>query len=170
LYQLASDFKNENGLKPETTYNTELGLETDILPDKLFLSASFFKRRIKDVIDFGMSPTGRFQYENANTEKAKGVETDIKFKWNNILSLAAFYTYTDGYIVKSTEESPIMRRPKHSAGTSLDCKISKKVSAVFIHKWIGERHDTYFDLATYATNEVKLSDYHRTDLYIQYQP
>ncbi len=170
LYQLASDFKNENGLKPETTYNTEFGLETDILADKLFLSASFFKRRIKDVIDFGMSPTGKFQYENANTEKAEGLEADITFKWNKLFRLSAFYTYTDGYIVKDISESPIMRRPKHSAGASLDYTISKRVAAVLIHKWIGERHDTYFDLSSYATNEVKLSGYHRTDLYIQYQP
>ncbi|ADY51905.1 outer membrane insertion C-terminal signal [Pseudopedobacter saltans DSM 12145] len=169
LYQLASDFKNTNGLKPETAYNTEFGVEANLWSDKLFLTSSLFKRRIKDVIDFGMADDGRFQYENANTEKAKGMESDITFKLEDVFKLSAFYTYTGGFVIKEGMETSLARRPKNTVGANVNYKFSKRLSASLLHKWMGKREDAYFNLTTYEVTKVTLHDYHRTDLYIQYQ-
>lgn len=53
LYQLTSEYKNVDGLKPESSHTLETGFDINLLNDKLTINAALYKRKIKDAIDFG---------------------------------------------------------------------------------------------------------------------
>lgn len=132
LFQLKSDFGNPD-LKPETARSFDVGIEQHLAGDVLVASATFFRRRTRDQIDFtvctpaipvcasGARPFGT--YDNIARASAEGAELALDLHPVEALRINAAYTYVDAE--NRTPGDPdfgkaLARRPKSSLAVSAD--------------------------------------------------
>ncbi len=173
LYQLYSIYANPDGLKPETSYTYEAGVVTDIIKEKLTFNTSVFKRRITDVIDFGLQANGGFGYLNQSEQNDNGFEVELGFKPTQKFNINAFYAFVDGK-VRAKENAPevfnLSRRPKNSLGANAGLSVSKNLYISLLYKWTDTRIDAYYDVNAGKAVEENLNSYHKVDTYIQYKP
>jgi vitamin B12 transporter len=172
LYQLNSEYGNLN-LKPETSQNYETGLESNFLDNKLFVTASVYQRKIKDVIDFGEITPGNYGYINQNKQNDKGLELEASFKPNQKLNFNVFYAFVDGKVQLSDsapETFNLFRRPKNSYGANLGYTFTKKFYASLNYKWNDSRIDQYYDNSNFTLVSTQLNSFSKLDAYLQYKP
>lgn len=173
LYQLFSLYGNKD-LKPETSLNLEAGAQVFSNDQKASLRATYFRRRIKEVIAFFYDPvTFRSRYINQDRQNDHGIEVDGSLQLSDKLSARAFYTYVDGDITtkqagKDTTYFNLLRRPKTTFSLSVGSQLAKAfyVSAQF--SAIGERRDVYFDPVTFSSSPVTLESYVLLNFYAEY--
>lgn len=171
LYQLNSEYGN-SALKPETSNNYETGVESNFFENKFTVTASVFKRAIKDVIDFGEVSPGKYGYINQNKQNDKGLELEFGFKPNQKLNLNVFYAYVDGKVQISNdgpETFNLFRRPKNSFGGNLGYTFSKKFYASLNYRWNDSRIDQYYDNTNFTLVSTQLKSYNKVDTYLQYK-
>ena len=165
LYQLNSQYGNAD-LKPESSDNYETGLQGDFFSNKLSLTASVFKRKIKNVIDYG--PNG---YSNLSKQNDEGAELELGFKPDEKMNINLFYTYVDGK-VKGRDDGPenfnLFRRPKNSLGAHLGYAVSSKFYGSLSYKWNDDRTDQYYD-EDFNLVSIQLKPYSTLDAYLQYK-
>jgi vitamin B12 transporter len=103
LFQLFSDFGNED-LAPERADAWDAGVEQHLLNDALVLSATYFGRNTRDMIDFvscfpaadprcATRPFGF--YDNVQKTEAEGIELGLMARLGERLSFSANYTDMD---------------------------------------------------------------------------
>jgi vitamin B12 transporter len=118
LYQLNSFYGNP-ALTPEAAKSYDLGIEQRLIDDTLTLGVTAFLRNTTSQIGFDFSaarPNGF--YNNTDRTRARGIETVIRARPSDKLTLEANYSLIDSKN-RSTGE-PLLRRPKHSVNASLD--------------------------------------------------
>lgn len=166
IYQLYSQFGNLN-LKPETSKTYEAGVDLDLM-DGLNVNVSYFKREIKDALDFGVITPTKFGYINQNKQSDQGVEAELNVKPSAKLNGGVYYAYVDGEInTPTTSFNNLFRRPKHSAGANINYLLGEKASVGLTYKWTGKRVDRYF--RTTLIDDV-LAPFNMLDGYFQYKP
>lgn len=172
LYQLTSIYRNPDGLDPETSYTYETGFSADILKNKLSVTTSFYKRKIEDLIDFGVTSNGNYVYLNKNEQNDNGVEVKLTYKPTSAFNLHTFYTYSDGKL-KTDANLPavdnLLRRPKNTVGAQMSYNFNQKFNASLIYKWVDQKQDVYWDDNTYSSVNSTLHSYHKFDAYAQYK-
>lgn len=170
LYQLTSEYKNVDGLKPESSHTLETGFDINLLNDKLTINAALYKRKIKDAIDFGAQKNGGYGYLNQNQENTKGLELELGTTLVKNLNISTFYAYTDGKIKTiGVETSSLSRRPKNTFGASAGYQFNKLFYMNVIYKYTGNRTDKYNNSNNELVN-VDLNHFDKLDLYLQYKP
>jgi len=172
LYQLTSEYKNPEGLKPESSTTLETGFDVNFLENKLTFNTSLYSRKIVDVIDFGPQKGGGFGYLNQNKENTKGLELEMGTTIIKNINLNIFYAYTDGKLKTSdtNEISALSRRPKNTFGANAGYTINSKIYVSLLYKYTGLRADKYFDVNTFNTVGIDLKSFNKLDAYLQYKP
>ncbi len=151
LFQLGSFYGNR-ALKPETAKSYDLGIEQQLLGDKLAVGFTAFKRNTVNQIGFDFSadrPDGF--YNNIDRTRAKGVETFLRARPSDKLTVEANYSLIDAK--NRSTGLTLLRRPKHSINASLDWEspLQLKFGAV-IHS-VSKSRD--FDFVTYNPTTLK---------------
>jgi vitamin B12 transporter len=173
IYQLYSQYGNLN-LKPEKSTTYEAGFDLDLVPSKLGLNASFFKRDIEDLIYFNSLSVAPYtsQYLNGRKQKDKGFEIELNSKPSADVNLNAWYAFVEG---KGQDGNglPIdylLRRPKNTFGLNGGYQVSQIVSFNLTYKYTGSRLDPSFDPVTFAPFNINQKAYSMFDVYIQAKP
>ncbi|RZK48439.1 MAG: TonB-dependent receptor [Pedobacter sp.] len=149
-------------LKPETSENYELGLNAEIIADKLTLNISTFKRNLDEAIIYGAEG-----YLNQDQQNDKGfeVEPSLQFK---TFRFNAYYAYVTGTSISGTVEKDfLIRRPKHSFGFNSSFQANDKLTFSLNYKYTGKRVDS--DFSTWPAQNVDLKAFNLVDFYVQYK-
>ena len=173
LYQLFSVYGNR-ALQPETSMNLEGGTQVFLKESKGSIRATYFNRRVSDVIAFFYNPsTFRSAYINQDKQRDYGIELDGNINLSNNIQVRAFYSYVDGRITtkqggKDTTYFNLLRRPKHTVNLFLSTQITPSLHASFNLNMIGKRNDLYFDPVTFVSRPVELDSYALVNLSAEY--
>jgi vitamin B12 transporter len=171
LYQLFSAYGN-GGLRPEEASSWDAGIEQRAAGGQVVLSATYFNRRSRDLINFfdcatpgplcATEPFG--YYANIARAAAHGVELQSSFRPNANVTLSANFTYTD-----STDRSPgaatfgneLPRRPKEVGNVSLAYRWSSGFALAASLRYSGRSYDD-------AANTIPLRSYGIVDVRASY--
>ena len=117
------------GLKPERVRAFEAGLSQDFVKGKYVVNATYFNNLFHDQINYEEVDPVNFigEYFNVNKAFAQGAEVGLQAKLRSRLLLNTAYTYTSTEILDNPapidgqfgQGMPLLRRPKHSAITTL---------------------------------------------------
>lgn len=163
LFQLFSDFGNE-ALQPERSRSYDLGATQRLLDGAVELSATWFRRDVRNQIDFVscfQNPipicTGRPSgtYDNIRRSRATGVEATLGLNPTEALSLRASYTFVDAE--NRDTGRALARRPKSSLSALIDYRWPFGLSTGATLTMIGDSFDN-------AANTRSLDGYALVDL------
>lgn len=124
-------------LKPETSRGYEIGVEQQLLKNKLQARATFFSTRFDDLIASVNLGGGVFQAQNINKATARGVELGVDFAPVSWLRLDAGYTYTD--TEDETTGKALPRRPKNKASLGVSFSPLSNLSLGTNVRYVGRR-------------------------------
>lgn len=173
LYQLFSEYGNKE-LEPETSLNLEAGAQVFSKDGNGNLRATYFNRRVNDVIAFFYNPaTFRSNYINQDKQRDFGIELDGQLNLTDNIQLRAFYSYVDGKITtkqagKDTTYFNLLRRPKNTFNLFLGTQITKSLYASLNLNSVGQSKDVYFDPVTFASQSITLKAYTLVNFYAEY--
>ncbi|MDU3385235.1 MAG: TonB-dependent receptor, partial [Veillonella sp.] len=125
-YQLFDGYNGNRNLKPETGHEFDLGVHHKF--GKTWNgNLSFFSRSTKDKIGWVMTDPATFtgQYRNFDTEKARGVNAEVRKQINNHLSARLGYTYTHIDATPTRKANRDGYVPKHAVNAGLDYNNAK---------------------------------------------
>src|SRR6478736_3040158 len=165
VYQLYGQYGANPDLKPEKSNTVEGGVQW-FSPDKKFdIRAVAFQRTIEDVIIYGY-PT----YTNFDKQNDHGFEIEPSVVLSEKLRVKAFYSFVTGEVTNSNgTENNLLRRPKNSFGINVGYQVNAKLFVSGNLKTFGQRSDRYFNLTTFATDDVTLEAYALLDAYVEYK-
>ncbi len=173
LYQLFSEFGNKE-LEPETSVNIEGGLQVFSKDARANLRATWFNRKISDVMAFYVDPVSfRAMYINQDQQDDHGIEVDAGFRISEKLQLKAFYAWVDGEITtktngKDTSYYNLIRRPKSSFSLHAGSQLTSRLYISTLLQAIGKSKDIYYPPFTFAPAEIELDDYVLLHFYMEY--
>jgi vitamin B12 transporter len=171
LYQLYSQYRNPGVLRPETAESWDIGVEQRAWSGRLLLSAAYFERNSRDLIDFLFCPTvagcpnpnGGY-YANIDRASAHGVELQASVSPTTQLSLAANYTFThteDQSPGSATYGNQLPRRPKDAGSASVTYRWPSRLSMSLAVRYAGRSYDD-------SANQIELGGYALVDLRASY--
>ncbi len=170
LYQLYSQYGNI-GLRPETTTSYEAGFDLQVITNILSFNTEFYKYKTANVIYFFTDPTTfNSFYKNGEHQNAKGFESELKLKLDN-LAVSAYIAYVTGNLTDEhgVTANNLVRRPKNTYGVNVSYQFIKNFSAGINYKYTGDRTDEKFDPVTFASSVVTLKHYNLVDAHLQYE-
>jgi len=108
---------------PETVTNTELGLKSQWLQNRVRLNAALFRMKYRDKQEFvNNTLTGILSIVNAGKASVDGAEVELAWKAATWLDLSASFGYLDGrydrFVVGTVNNSgnPLSNSPRRQAG------------------------------------------------------
>ena len=170
LYQLYSPYGTST-LRPEAAETWDASVEQHAWNGRLMLSATYFQRYSRDLIEFFDCPSAadcpnKFLGYYANIARAAthGVELQAAANPLDELTLTANYTLTD-----TEDKSPgsptfgneLPRRPKDAANLSATYRWTAPLSTTVAARYAGPSYDDSF-------NETKLGGFVLVDLRVSY--
>ncbi|HTS42837.1 MAG TPA: TonB-dependent receptor [Puia sp.] len=171
LYQLYSEYGNK-GLKPESSTTYELGLQTELLHNMIFLRVAGFVRNTKDLIIFYMdSVTYASQYVNGDKQNDYGFEIESNIRLGNSVSWGNNVSYVDGQCEEDKMKTyNLYRRPKFTANSILTLTPTKNFTIAPSLRFVGSRMKGPYDpgpdimpayytidcFVSYSINKVRL--------------
>jgi vitamin B12 transporter len=173
LYQLFSEYGNRD-LKPETSLNAEAGIQYFTHDERSAIRATYFRRKVNDVIAFFFNPvTFSSYYINQDEQKDHGVEVDATSKIGDHLQLRGVYSYVNGEVTtvqngKDTTYFNLLRRPKGTFVLTVGSQVTKSLYANVQMTSVGKRKDIYFDPATFTSKDITLDSYFLLNFYAEY--
>jgi len=172
LYQLFSPYGNQ-ALRPEEATGWDAGIEQKLAGGKVDLTATYFNRNTKNMIDFvscfgvadprcAAQPFGF--YDNVLKTSAKGVELGATAKTWERVQLSFNFTRTDA--TNDTPESPnygleLARRARDTANAGVTYEWPIALATSVSAQYVGRTFDD-------GANTVKLSSYTLLDLRAAY--
>lgn len=106
-------------LKPEKSWELNVGAEQDFLGERVKVGATYFHREVKDLIEgrpIPGDPFGCFRAVNVGKARFDGVEWTLGIKLFPSLAANANYTYLDW----DTADGKLRRRPRHRGSVGLN--------------------------------------------------
>lgn len=169
LYQLYSNYGNQ-GLQPEAANSWDAGIEQHVLNDRVVVSATYFERTSRDLIEFfdcttpsplcATEPFG--YYANIERTQARGVELIGTWKATSELTFTANYTYTDVKDISpgsTTYGNQLPRRPQDAGNASASYLWPFRLSTTLALRYAGPSYDD-------AANQIRLGGYTLLDIRI----
>ncbi|MXV16257.1 TonB-dependent receptor plug domain-containing protein [Hufsiella ginkgonis] len=169
LYHLTSEYKNPNGLEPETTTSYEAGTELELVESKLKLNVAGFIRDTKNLIYFYTDPvTFASAYRNGSKQHDKGLEAEVAVTPTDRFKLEGWFAYVkgEGTDAAGAKTNYLLRRPEKTFGANAGYEFSKLFSAKLIYKYTGSRLDP-FGYPVVNTNQHAFT---LLDTYLQLKP
>ncbi len=165
LYQLYEPSFGNSQLDPEENATLEGGVEFKY--GKGFkISAVYFNRIEKNLIDFVLIDPDTFQYQYQNIAEefeAEGLEIEFSSKIIKDLSISANYTNTQA------DERFALRIPEHKVNVHMQYKLSERFHTSLGFQWLSDREDSYFDPETFTQENIILESFSTIDLNVGYQ-
>ena len=169
LYQLFSPYgpTPRQSLRPEVSNSWDLGVEQHFWDGRAMLSATYFGRDTRDLIEFVSTniPPTYGVYRNLGRATAEGIELQGGLKLSQALSLSANYTYT--HAVDVTGQVPLLRRPDDTANASATYLWPIKLSTALAVRYSSASHDQGYDI-NFNPYPVRLKAYELVDLRASY--
>lgn len=172
LDQLFGRFGANPDLQPETSQTYEIGTQLRFMENAFKLQLTYFDRSIDNVFVYDFS----LGYQNQDQQDDAGLEADLNYKINEKYSLSANYSYVDGKLTTPTSLETdtsffnLIRRPRHSFGTTLRANPINKLFVSLNGQYFGERTDAFFNPANgFAREDVPLDDYFLLNAYAEYK-
>lgn len=127
---------------PEKSWELNAGVEQALFSDRVKLGATYFYRRVKDLIGTGPTPDTTdpafcVRAENVGQARFNGVEWLLNLKLLPSVSIGAGYTYLDW----DTESGRLTRRPRHRGNVNVSYAIREFHVNLDAHI-VGRRDDT----------------------------
>lgn len=172
LYQLFITPYNNKSLQPESSLNLEGGVQLFTKDEKASLRATYFNRRVNDVIVFFYNPTTlQAMYINQDQQKDGGVELEAQLRRSEKLQVKVLYSYVDGNVTtkqngKDTTYNNLLRRPKSSATITLGSQLTSALYVSAGANAVGKRKDIYF--GTWPAQDITLDPYVVINFYAEY--
>ncbi len=163
LYELSY---NEQ-LKPEQSFNTEIGMEYKTNP--FYLRAVYYNRIIDNGIDYNYIDYSFFNYIQ---QKVNGLELELNWKPNTKNTFSANYTLMNGQETNQNRATTtdtitynyLLKRPNNSAGIQWAYEVNPKLNFSVAARYISKR----YDVGGYAAEDVSLKSYTLINAHIQY--
>lgn len=172
LYQLFSEYGNQ-ALNPERARSWEAGVEQRLLDRAVTLSATYFERRTRDLVEYigcGATPDplcvipgtdlARWgYYDNIARAFARGVEATIAARLGSRVTADANYSWTEAEnrSTGSAYGNWLPRRPRHTANASATYSLPSGASLGAALRWAGKSYDN-------AANTTRLDNYTLVDV------
>ena len=163
LYQLSYN----EALKPEQSFNTELGIEYKTNP--LNIRLVYYNRTIDNGIDYNYIDYNFFNYIQ---QKVNGLEVELNWKPNTKNAFSTNYTLMNGQETNQNRATTsdtitynyLLKRPKNSFGIQWAYEVSPKLNFSMAARYISKR----YDVGGYATEDVTLNGYTLFNAHVQY--
>jgi vitamin B12 transporter len=161
----------DSTLDPERSTSWELGLEQALIAGRVWLWATYFDQRFRDMIVYdGAAAPGQPTYLNGAAARARGLEAGITTSLAPGVEASASYTYLSG---EATDDggmpSPsfaagdrLIRRPEHAADIALRTRMGSRATLGATLTYVGKRDDV--DFAQFPSQRVELPAYALVDL------
>jgi vitamin B12 transporter len=157
-------------LRPERSRSAEVGL-TGGLADLVRVSATYFKQRFSDLIQFvnGGPPDFKGSFANLTGATSNGFETELALLPFNNLHGSASYTIVNPRVTEvppgfqgANAGDALIRRPSHSGSLVVEYSRPGSVGLGAAVNYVGKRPDT--DFSQFPSPRVTLSAYAKVDL------
>lgn len=159
-YQLFSQYRNPDGLDPETSIGGDVGFDQTLFDGRAKVSASLFYNRYRDLIGFENN-----QYVNVSNAETAGLELSGSVDLlPGTLKLNGAYTYLYARDLDTGET--LARRPRHSGSLGVSYTGIDRLTLGATVVMVGDRRDVDYD--TYPSQDVTLPAYARVDLDMAY--
>lgn len=168
LTELFGQWGANPDLKPEKSNTLEGGIQSAI-GRQVELRVVYFKRKIKDVIDWDNT----FTYTNYDRQNDQGFEIEPTFRISESLTIKAFYNYVTGEITtntgtKDTTYFNLIRRPKHSGSVLISYQVTPGLFVSTQLQLFGKREDLFYNSATFMNEPKTLKAYTLWNAYAEY--
>lgn len=165
LYQLYSPYGDPD-LRPEISNSWDFGVEQHFWDGRATLSATYFGRDSRDLIEFVSNdlPPNFGVYQNVDHATAEGVELQASVKPFPRLTLSGNYTYTDAE--DATNHTRLYNRPKDAANLDVAYVWPLKLSTTLAVRYSGDSLAENFN--TFPSANVILKAYTLLDLRASY--
>jgi len=119
LYQLYAPYYGNADLKPETAKSYDVGIEQQLVGNRLVASATWFHRDTHNQIDGDPLTYVYFNYDRTH---AKGVELALTMRPTDSFTVQGSYSYidTENLTPGANYGNDLARRPQQSASMSAD--------------------------------------------------
>jgi vitamin B12 transporter len=171
LYQLYSSYGNP-ALQPETANSWDAGIERHAFNNRVMLSATYFQRNSRDLINFfdcttpsplcATEPFG--YYANIERSLARGAELVGSFKATDSLSFTGNYTYTNAQDTSPgspTYGNQLPRRPKNAGNAAVNYLWPIRLTTTVAMRYSGPTYDD-------AANQIPLGGYVLVDFRVSF--
>ncbi len=123
-------------LLPERSRGWDIGVDQDLVPSRVFLSAVYFDNSFRDLIDF--SPE-QFRLVNRREVTSRGVELEARARISSSVQITGHLSYTDSDIEGS--EEPLRDRPRWKGGAGIDWDVTSNSQLHLQYRAVGDRFD-----------------------------
>jgi vitamin B12 transporter len=162
LVQLYSSFGNID-LRPEENVGWDVGIDRQIVADRLSMSIAYYHNKFDNLISFEPST---FVLNNIRNAETSGCELSTEFKASDELTVRAAYTYTDSQDDDTGEA--LLRRPKNKGTVTLVYLPTSRIRTQLQWRLTGSRFDLdYSDPA--GPQRVSLGGYATVNFTLSYQ-
>lgn len=138
-------------LNPEKSIGWDIGVEQQLLGEKVLLAVTYFYNDYKDLINFDFLQG----YMNIGKAESKGTEILIQARPFDDMSFNATYTRTEAK--DKDTDTDLLRRPKQKFSASLNYNFQKKANINLTFIRIGEQDD--MDFSTWPSTRLTLPSY-----------
>ncbi|HEX6059745.1 MAG TPA: TonB-dependent receptor, partial [Gemmatimonadaceae bacterium] len=158
-------------LEPERSRGWEVGIERDSPGGRVVVGLTWFDQRFAELIQYvGATPTFEPIYENVGEAVSRGTELEARLRLVDPVLLGASWTYLHTEVLAAETEgpsfrigSPLLRRPRHRVGATLDVRLPRASSIGAGASWVGERADVRYHV-DFSSERVTLPSHATLDL------
>lgn len=161
LVQLYSPYGNPN-LEAETSVGWDVGVDQQIIRDRLAAELTFFDNDYQNLITFNPST---FILENIDSAYTQGFEAALTSTVTETLSIKSAYTYTNTEN-RQTNES-LLRRPRNKGSVTVVYEPTSRVTSQLQWRFYGTRFDN--DYSASPPTRVTLGGYAVVDIAITFK-
>ena len=165
LYQLYEPSFGNDELEPEENTTIEGGIEINS-EGKIKISAVYFSRSEKNLVDFVVIDPDMFlyQFRNINDKfNASGLEIELAAIVGANAVLKANYTNT------KTDERFTLRIPEHKVNVHFSYKANERINLGMGYQFVSDREDSFFNPDNFEQEYITLKNYNTFDLNVGYQ-
>jgi vitamin B12 transporter len=132
-------FANPN-LRPESSLGYDVGFEQSLFAATIHFGATYFRNNIKNLIDSNADFTS---YANVGRARTDGIESFIAFQPVSAYSARFDYTFTEAF--DQTDNTVLLRRPKHKASLRNTWQATPRLSfdatLLYVGSWVDGNRD-----------------------------
>ena len=160
FFDLFSSTSGNPNIRPEESEGMDLGIEQQIIKDKLKLDFTYFGNSVTDLIATVKQPDGSSLKENVDRAELTGIESALTYNPFSALSIIGTYTYTDA---RDKEKHRQLRRiPRNRATLTMNAKPIEKLNVNLTGLMVRNRINS-------TTTSENLEDYWLANLSLRYK-
>ena len=145
-------------LNPEESKGWDIGIEKEIIRDKLSIDVTYFENDFTDLISFTILPDGTFGAKNIGAAEAEGFETTLTYNPFNWFSIIGTHTHNDTTDKDAGDQLP--RRPRQKSTVTINAQPFERLNINSSWNMVRDRIDS---------NGTELDDYWTLNMVMRYQ-